>query len=86
MDSASLDVEQKPILNVPIWSLPKIGLPKKSSILVGGSTVNHPFWQETPNLTIEIVVADCLGGRGTSTIFSNHILPSLLGYRYNGIT
>ena len=30
--------------HLPIWWFPKIGVPPKSSILVGCSLKNHPFW------------------------------------------
>ncbi len=30
-----------------IWVFPKIGVPPKSSILIGFSLINHPFWGTT---------------------------------------
>ena len=32
------------ISKTPMWVFPKIGVPPKSSILIGFSFINHPFW------------------------------------------
>ena len=34
-------------LLLSIWVFPKIGVPPKSSILIGFSIINHPFWGTT---------------------------------------
>ena len=36
------------ILGNRLWMFPKIGVPPKSSILIGFSIINHPFWGKHP--------------------------------------
>ena len=43
-----------------IWMFPKIGVPPKSSILIGFSIINHPIWGTPIFGNTHIYIIDCL--------------------------
>ena len=50
MSSPKLSKSSGTIITRHKWVFPKIGVFPKSSILIGFSLVNHPFWGKTPIL------------------------------------
>ncbi len=55
-----------------IWVFPKIEVPQKSSILIGFSIINHPFWEENPlfletsiSMLFGLMLKQILNARGT---------------------
>ena len=63
-----------------IWMFPKIGVPPKSSILIGFSIINHPFWGiypyfwETPKCQDRFQQIGC--NKTSDLRFGHHIWTS----------
>ena len=61
-----------------MWEVPKIVVPPKSSILIGFSIINHPFWGTPIFGNTHVSSLDLFKGSGQMMIPQNCVFPFCL--------